>query len=813
VSATSSSNRLAFEALVESGSDPVRLVLEHVHDLVLIIDPAGTILWASPSHHHFLGRDPEEVIGRSVSEFLHPDDLERQRTVLRERVQQGSYRKTELRVQHADGTWIDVESIGVPMFGTDGRVDKIVITARDVRGYKQMERRLIEEEHRLRVIVEQMPANVWTTDADLRVTSSLGGGLAAVGLKPNQLVGVLLGDHFQGDPRREAVIAVHRRALAGEVLAYESQWADRDLFVQLRPMRDTSGRITGTIGITFDLTEQKRAERRYRELFERNLAGVFRSTAAGQLLECNEAFARIFGYEAPGEMARQVNTRELYWLPSDRDEVVGALRSRGELRNFELRMRTRDGQLVWGLLNEAVVPGDEGEDVLEGTIIDITARKLAEERIEYQAFHDALTDLPNRFLFNDRLQVALAQAKRHGRSTAVLFLDLDQFKLINDTMAHTAGDELLRHVAERLVACIRPDDTVARLGGDEFVFVLADIHQAPGAATVAQKVLETIRRPFQIQGRELYVTASIGIAVAPHDGDDIETLVKNADSAMYRAKELGRNTFQFHTPLAQRRAEIRLTLETALRHALERDEFFLVYQPQVTIGSKRITGFEALIRWNRPGFGIVEPKDFIPLAEELGTIIPIGEWVLRTACRQLREWHRSNPDLRMAVNLSPRQFQHDELTRIVERAIEESGIDASRLELEVTESLSMRDSDLTIGRLSHFRNLGIRIALDDFGTGYSSLARLRYLPIDSIKIDRSFIIDLADEGPEKPIVQAIVTMAQSLDLRVIAEGVETEEQCALLESLGCIEIQGFVYSRPLPAEEAGLLVGYSSPRP
>gem|GEM_PF-5846517 len=651
MTAIPSSNRLAFEALVESGSDPVRLILEHVHDLVLIIDPAGTILWGSPSHRSFLGREPDELIGHSVGEFLHPDDLERQRTVLQERVQQGSHRKTELRVQHADGTWIEVESIGVPMFDHAGRVDKIVITARDVREYKRMERRLIEEEHRLRLIVEQMPANVWTTDADLRVTSSLGGGLAAVGLKPNQLVGILLDDHFRDNPRSEAILAVHKRALAGELLAYDTKWGDRELFVQLRPLRDTAGRITGTIGITFDLTEQKRAERRYRELFERNLAGVFRSTASGLLLECNEAFVRIFGYESAAEICRQVNTRQLYWQPADRDEVIASLRARGELRNFELRLRTRDGQLVWGLLNEALVPGDAGDDVLEGTIIDITARKVAEERIEYQAFHDALTDLPNRFLFNDRLQVALAQAKRHGRSAAVLFLDLDQFKLINDTMAHTAGDELLRGVAERLVACIRPDDTVARLGGDEFVFVLADIHQAPGAAIVAQKVLETIRRPFHIQGRELYVTASIGIAVAPHDGDDIETLVKNADSAMYRAKELGRNGFQFHTPLAQRRAEVRLTLETALRHALEREEFFLVYQPQVQMRTKRITGFEALIRWNRPGFGIVEPKDFIPLTEELGTIIPIGEWVLRTACRQLRQWHGHDPALRMAATL------------------------------------------------------------------------------------------------------------------------------------------------------------------
>ena len=369
---------------------------------------------------------------------------------------------------------------------------------------------------------------------------------------------------------------------------------------------------------------------------------------------------------------------------------------------------------------------------------------------------------------------------------------------------------MLRAVATRLTSCLRPDDTVARIGGDEFVFILPEFDQgaaAAGAAKVAERVLEAIRHPFMIYDRELFVSASLGIAISPHDGHDADTIVKNADSAMYRAKELGRNNYQFFTPLAQRRAELRLTLETALRRALERDELFLVYQPIVELHSGRITGFEALVRWNRPGFGIVEPKDFIPLAEEIGTIVPIGEWVLWSGCRQMAAWHELGfRDLRLSVNLSPRQFQHESMIRMVEGVLEETRFDPRYLDLEITESLSIRDSDLTIGRLSHFRALGISVSLDDFGTGYSSLGQLRFLPIDAVKIDSSFITDLRDTGPEKAIVQAIVTMAHSLKLRVVGEGVETEAQRRILTELGCDEMQGYVFSRPLLPEQAEQLL-------
>jgi diguanylate cyclase (GGDEF)-like protein/PAS domain S-box-containing protein len=661
-------------------------------------------------------------------------------------------------------------------------------------------------EEGVRAIVDQLPATVWTIDGDLRVTSSMGGGLRDLGIAPDQLVGRTLDELYAGDERLESMLSLHRRALAGETIQNEQRWGVRDLYFRLQPLVDDGGIRFGALGISFDITGQKRAERRYQDLFERNLAGVFRSSVSGHLLECNEAFARIFGYSAAEEM-RGSRTTDLYCDESDRTDVITSLRSRGELRNFELRLRRRDGEEVWTLLNETLVRGEAGEeDVLEGTIIDITARKLAEERMQYQAFHDALTDLPNRFLFNERLSLVIAQARRHRRKAAVMFLDLDDFKLINDTMAHTAGDELLRGVAERLKACLRADDTVARIGGDEFVFIIPETGGSAAAARAAERILESVRQPFTIYGREIFVSASVGIAMFPSDGDDAETLVKNADSAMYRAKEGGRNQFQFYTPHSQRRAEVRLTLETALRHALERRELFLLYQPQVEIATGRIIRFEALLRWLRPGLGVIEPAEFIPLAEEIGTIVPIGEWVLRTACAQLKQWQDAGFEAGISVNLSQRQFQHDRLTRLVEDVLACTRADPRGVEVEITESLSMRDSDLTVSRLSYFRSLGMRVALDDFGSGYSSLAHVRYLPIDTVKIDRSFITGLDEIAAEKTIVQAIVTMAHALKLRVVAEGVETESQRDILAELECDDIQGFVHSRPLAVDEATKLL-------
>ena len=383
---------------------------------------------------------------------------------------------------------------------------------------------------------------------------------------------------------------------------------------------------------------------------------------------------------------------------------------------------------------------------------------------------------------------------------AVMFLDLDRFKVVNDTLGHSVGDELLKAVATRLQASLREEDSIARMGGDEFTVLLADLKTIDDAAKIAQKVLDTVAQPVSIDGTELFLTTSIGIAVFPSDGDTAEALLANADHAMYRAKDAGRNSYQMFTPAMNSRALERLSLENDLRHALDRGELVLHYQPQINIATGRVTGVEALLRWNRPGFGLVAPKDFIPIAEETRLIVPIGEWVLREACRQARAWQSAgSPDFRMAVNLSPRQFQHSDLPQVIASALEFSGLPPGNLELEITESLAMQNTARTITTLQRLREMGVQIAIDDFGTGHSSLNYLRSFPIDSVKIDQEFVQEIETSAADRAIIAAVIGMARGLSLRVIAEGVETEQQLDFLREQGCEEVQGFLFSEPVPA--------------
>src|SRR6185436_8745474 len=432
---------------------------------------------------------------------------------------------------------------------------------------------------------------------------------------------------------------------------------------------------------------------------------------------------------------------------------------------------------------------------------DISERRRAEEQIEYQAYHDALTGLPNRLLFRDRVTVALAHAKRQHTPVAVMFLDLDRFKDVNDTLGHSLGDELLRAIAARLRSVLREGDTIARMGGDEFTILLADLKQAGDAVTIAQKLLDVVAEPLRIEDEELYVTTSIGIALFPADGDSAEALLQSADGAMYRAKEAGRNSFQLCTPAMNTRAAERLSVETALRRALDRDELVLHFQPQVRLDTRQIAGMEALLRWNRPGHGLVPPGTFIPVAEETRMIAPIGEWVVRQACGQARKWQLAGkPAMRISVNLSPRQFQHADLYKVVAAALEESDLAPHHLELEITESTAMLNTDRTIATFAGLRDLGVRIAIDDFGTGHASLSYLRRFPLDRVKIDQEFVHAIEDSRSNRAIVSAIVAMVHGLDLAVTAEGVETPEQLRFLVEQRCEEVQCFLFGHPQPAE-------------
>lgn len=438
---------------------------------------------------------------------------------------------------------------------------------------------------------------------------------------------------------------------------------------------------------------------------------------------------------------------------------------------------------------------------------DITNRKQAEERLNYLAHFDLLTNLPNRILFRDRLGLAIARAPWQKRAVAVLFLDLDRFKVINDTLGQAGGDLLLKAVSERLVSSVREGDTVARLGGDLFGLILDDLAQPADSFRVSQKILDALSKPIELKGQEIFVSVSIGIAICPNDGQEMDQLMKHADTAMSRAKEQGGNNYQLYSPIMNQSATKRLALENNLRHALERGEFVLHYQPKVDLATGRIVGMEALVRWKSPELGMISPAEFIPLAEETGLIVPIGEWILRTACAQNKAWQRMNlPPIRMGVNLSVRQLQRQTLIGTVAHLLNETGLDPNYLELELTESIIMKSSESTMAELRELHLGGIEISIDDFGTGYSSLSYLKRLPIDSLKIDKSFVQDVTTDPDDAAIVTAIVTMAHSLKLKVVAEAVETVEQLEFLRSLKCDRMQGYLFSKPLPAEEVTSLL-------
>ncbi|HEX5803634.1 MAG TPA: EAL domain-containing protein [Azospira sp.] len=529
------------------------------------------------------------------------------------------------------------------------------------------------------------------------------------------------------------------------------------------------------------------------------------------IIYVNPAFERITGYAAAEALGRNPrflmgdDTRQL-----GSGEISAAIRERREgqavLRNYR-----KDGSLFWNELSIAPVRDADGREThFVGIINDITERKQYEEQLERQNNQDALTGVASRSLLKDRAGQAIAFAARHGRSVALLFIDLDHFKRINDSLGHGVGDTVLRAVAQRIAGCVRERDTLARLGGDEFIVILSDLDSPQQAPLMAGRMLHEIASPVLLGELEIDLSASIGVSVYPADGADYDTLLRNADAAMYRAKEAGRNTFRFYTADMNAEALRKLELETKLRRVLTRNELLLHYQPLLNLGNGRITDVEALLRWD-DGERLVPPGDFIPLAEESGLIVPIGEWVLQQACRQAKQWQTAGRELRVAVNLSARQFRDSRLPAMVRDCLRDSGLPAHLLKLEITESAVMHNAEEAAGILAELKSLGLGISVDDFGTGYSSLAYLRRFPIDQLKIDRSFVHDMSEHPDSAAIVQGIIGLARSLRLQTVAEGVETEAQRDFLRAAGCDLMQGFLFSRPLPPDALGALLAGGAP--
>ncbi|PYS91288.1 MAG: hypothetical protein DMF64_12730 [Acidobacteria bacterium] len=529
---------------------------------------------------------------------------------------------------------------------------------------------------------------------------------------------------------------------------------------------------------------------------------IFALDEAARLTMWNPAAAQIFGWTEAEVLGRTLPLALVADEAQQPTWLQAALRHE-PTSGDEARVRRRDGTEVDVNVWTAALTDADGAG--HGTMVvmaDISERKQAEARINFLAYHDTLTNLPNRVLFEDRLVQSLNLVQRHSQMLAVLFVAPDRFKKFTDTLGHAAGDQLLCAVAERLRGNLRDGDTVARFEGEEFSLLLSSINGTEDAAAVARWIQQALSPPFKVEGHELYLTASIGIGLYPYDGADAQSLLKNAGAALYRAKQQGGNQYQFYTADMNERALKRLALENNLRRAIDAEEFVVYYQPQMSGDTGRIVGMEALVRWQQPELGLVPPSDFIPLAEDTGLIEPIGTWVLRTALEQTKRWQtRGLPIQRVAVNLSARQFQRPDLAGMVAGLLAETGVSPNCLELELTESSIMHDTTGAIAVLRELQQMGVRVAVDDFGAGYSSLAYLKHLPIDVLKIDQAFVRDMTSDPNDAAIVMAIITLAHSLKLRVVAEGVETEEHLRFLRLLRCDEMQGYLFSRPLPATE------------
>ena len=783
-------------------------------------DLVNDIHWWSDELYRMLQLD-REVETRPYQRFralVSPHDRTRLDRA-REQIFAGEKRSpVEVRVTLPDGTERIIETRGEATLDESGRPLSVSGTLQDVTEQKVTQTALRQTQMRYRDT--QRLARIGNWEADIATGNSWWSEELYRMLEEdpktypagfeNFMAHVHPDDRLMLQKRKEQTPVrpkAHNESEARLLLPRSGKIKIVHLSIEVRENED--GTPAAVVGTIHDITERRaletllrESEARYASTVELAAVGIAHVDPDGHLIWSNSWLRDMLGYTQE-ELARLTVWQISHSADTHLSDVDRARLHSRELDSlrFEKRYIRKDGETIWVKIATAPRYDSEGTLLYDVAIVeDITPRKIAEARIQYLASHDELTGRPKRVIFLELRARARVGAKRQNHQCAILFIDLDRFKIVNDSLGHEAGDQVLKEVARRLGACVRKSDVVARFGGDEFIVLLDPIADQETAAAIAADILAAMLKPVLIMSYECRVTASIGIARYPEDATDAPTLMKQADMGMYLAKDEGKNNFQFYSGVVSPMSVERIVLETHLVRALERNELFLEYQPKIALSTGRICGVEALLRWNNPQLGVLSPDAFIPLAEDTGLIVPIGEWVLRTACAQSIAWQRLGvPPLVMAVNLSPRQFKDPALVDVITAALRESGLPANCLELEITESMIMNSVDQAAQTVTVIKSLGVRLAIDDFGTGYSSLSQLKQFPIDTLKIDRSFICELPGNPDDQAITEAIISLGKALGVNIVAEGVETSAQESFLRERSCDEVQGFLYSRPCDA--------------
>ena len=788
-------------------------LFEKLPEAIIILSNSDRVIRINLEFNRLFGYTQEEAEGRLVNDLIVPDNRKNEGLEYSDRAARGERLEVETVRARKDGSPVHVSLLATPI-RIDGKKIGVYGIYRDISVRIQAEEALKRNEEKYGTILEEIEDGYYEVDIAGNFTYASEVTARIVGVEKDEFIGRNFADYCDFNERgalHDTYNQVFTTGRPARNVSYTVTLKDgsvKRLEASASLIRDASGSPVGFRGILRDMTARMEAiealsesEERHRVVLEAAPDPVAVYDTRGRITYLNPAFTRIFGWtldESKGRLLDFVPVESLM----ETAQIIERIQ-RGEIfSGIESRRLTKDGSVRDVSISGAAFLDRQGKPA--GSILthqDITARKRTEEEITYIAFHDALTGLPNRKSFYIRMVEEIDQSRRRGSeyTWALLFLDLDRFKNVNDTLGHETGDQLLKEIAGRIRRCLRKSDYIFRLGGDEFTVILSNLTKETDVAKVAGKIRTEVAKPCLINDHMIYITVSLGASVYPNDGDEVEVLVKNADMAMYAAKEDGQG-FRFFTEEMNHKALSRMKMEAGLRKALDRDEFVIYYQPLVD-DQNIVVGQEALLRWQHPEFGLLGPADFIPLAEETGDIVEIGYWVLLTACRQTKKWQDMGSDsLYVAVNLSPRQFRDDNLVKRVESALNESGLDASCLKIELTESSVMQDPEGTIAKMEILKSSGIRFAIDDFGTGYSSLSYLKRFPIDTLKIDRSFVADSMQNNDDREIIKTIISMARNLDIETVAEGVETKDQQEFLCDQGCRMMQGFFFGRPMPDE-------------